>query len=180
MDITPEKINVQSEDVRSGAAASEATMNKVGGSVNFWNTYFEGSRLWAANGRYSITPAPENGVDGMYFCWSDCEIYAVGMYNLQAGSAGDTEFDLVIHPVGGGPTVSIFSTRPKIPFSSGNNARVIKTLVPTETALFTSAGATQPIFAVTQLNAGDSISCNFISKQTGGKDCGIVLAIRPR
>lgn len=179
-EVTPLKTNIQSPDVKSGAAASEATMNKVGGSINFWNTFFEGSRLWSANGSYSITPAPENGVDGMYFCWSNCEIYAVGMYNLIAGSAGDTEFDIVRHPVGGGPAVTIFSTRPKIPFGSGANARIIQQILPTPLNLFLSAGATAPVVSVTQLDAGDALSMNFIGKQTGGKNAGIVMAIRPR
>jgi hypothetical protein len=179
-DILPEKQNLQIEDLRTGAAASEATMQKVGGAVNFWNSYFEGTKQWNANGPYSITGVPDNGIDGVYPAWSDCEIYGVAFHNSEAGSSGDTEFDILRHPVGGGPAVSIFSTRPKIPFSAGNDARVIVQVLPTPTILFQSPGVTAPVMALTQLDAGDLLTMNIVAKQVDGKSASLSLAIRPR
>jgi hypothetical protein len=178
--VAPEKLDVQTFDVQAGAAASEATMQKIGASVNFWNAFFEGTREWNFNGRYDIIPAPQFGVDGMQFAWSDCEIYALGFFNQVAGSAGDFEIDIIRHPANGDPPTSIFTTRPKIPSSAGNDARIVQQFLPTVQTLFSSPGVTVPVLALTQLTAGDGLTANIIGKQTGGQSAGIALALRPR
>ena len=178
-DVSPLRKNLQIEELRTGAAASESTMQRVASSVNFWNAYYEGSRGWFLNGNYSILPFPQTGIDGAHFANSNMEIYQIGVYNLVAGSAGNLSFDIIKHPVGGGTSVTIFTTKPVIPFSAGNNARILTNTL-TNTNLYMSPGCTAPVLASNQLNAGDFLTCNIFSGQTNGQSAGIILALRPR
>lgn len=178
--VPPEKLDIQSPDVQTGAAASEATMQKIGASINFWNAFFEGTREWNFNGKYNTVSGPQFGIDGMQFAWADCEIYALGFFNQVAGSAGDFEIDIIRHPANGDPAASIFTTRPKIPFSAGNDARIVQQFLPTIQTLFSSPGITVPVLAITQLEAGDGLTANIVGKQTAGESAGVALALRPR
>jgi len=179
MDVTPLKKNLQVEELKTGSAASESTMQRVGSSVNFWNSFYEGSRGWFANGPYSWKPVPQTGIDGAAFANCNMEIWEVGAYNLVAGSSGDIEFDIIRHPVGGGPGVSIFSTRPKIPSSAGNNARLLQdTLL--NTNIYQSIGVQLPVLTSSNLDAGDFLTCTIVNVQDGGESAGIILAVRPR
>jgi hypothetical protein len=177
-DVTPLKENVQVEQIEAGAAASESVMQIMAGSNNFWNTYYEGSRGWFLNGPYSTVPGIQTGVDGAIFCPSDMEIYCIGMYNLVAGSVGDIEFDVIRHKTDN-TSATIFTTRPKIPFTSGNDARLVKRFSD-NTTLYQSAGSTLPVLVSANLNAGDMLTCNVTLKQTSGQSAGIVLFLRPR
>lgn len=172
-DVVPLKKNLQIEELKTGAAASESTMQRVASSVNFWNEYYEGSRGWFLNGRYDIITLPQIGVDGAFFAWTNMEIWMVGCYNLVAGSSGSTQFDILKN----GST--IFSTKPAIPSSAGNNAKLVRNVI-TNTTVAASAGVTMPVLISTQLNAGDMLTCNLTGAQVAGESAGIVLGIRPR
>jgi hypothetical protein len=172
-DVTPLKKNLQVEELKTGAAASESTMQRVASSVNFWNSYYEGSRGWFLNGRYDIISLPQVGVDGAFFAWTNMEIWMIGCYNLVAGSAGSVEFDILKN----GST--IFSTKPAIPYTAGANAKLVRDVIANSTVV-ASPGVTLPALISTQLSAGDMLTCNLTGAQTAGESAGIILGIRPR
>lgn len=177
-DIVGTRYNIKTEDVIFRSSVSEAVGNKLGAAVNFINTKQTDSKLWYLNGNYSSSPNTI-GVDGAYICEVDMEIYFVGMYNLIAGSAGSTEFDLFRHTssgVGGG---SIFSSKPSLPFSAGNNAYLAKRFFD-NTILENPAGCVQPVLISANLDAGDMITCNLTGVQVDGQNAGIILNMRPR
>jgi hypothetical protein len=176
--VTPEKIDLFEQEIQSGSAASEDTMQRVAASVNFWNSFYEGQRGWFVNGNYSLFSTPIVGIDGAYGCITDMDVYGFTMFNLVAGTSGNTELDIQVTPAVGAP-YSLFSTKPVINFQSGNTARII-TNVTTNTVLAQSSFTTLPVFSTTQLNAGDLLTLNLNQAQVGGQSCGLILALRPR
>lgn len=178
-EISPLKQDLYEEDFRAGAAATEDTMNKVGSSVNFWNNRYEGVRPWVISGPYSITPVPDNGIDGYIACPYDMEIFGVFIGALTAGSSGTSEIDVVKYPVVGSPA-TIFTTRPAIPSTSGSDAFIQVETLPSYSVIRQAAGTTAPVLASTELTKGDVLKLNWISKQTGGEGLTVALFIRPR
>jgi hypothetical protein len=175
--VTPAKIDLYEQEIKSGAAASEATMQRIASSVNFWNAFYEGQRAWFLNGRYSAFGTPQTYVDGAYPCVTDMELYGFCMYNLVAGSSGFTELNVIVHPPSG-PSFSLFTVTPKIPHNSGNVARMIIN-VSTNTVVAQSLYVTLPVFAVTTFTAGTLLTLDLTQAQTGGESCGLILALRP-
>jgi len=175
--VPPAKIDLYEQEIKAGAAASEATMQRIASSVNFWNAFYEGQRAWFLNGRYSAFGTPQYNVDGAYPCVTDMELYGFCMYNLVAGSSGFTELNVIVHPPSGSP-FSLFTVTPKIPHTSGNNARMIIN-VSTNTTVAQSTFVTLPTFAVTTFAAGTLLTLDMPHAQAGGESCGLVLALRP-
>lgn len=184
--VSPEKKSIQVNEVEFDAAASEGTMEKISKSVNFWNQFFTGPRLLTANGVYDNGIASETLVDGIIACESNCQIYAFSFYNFDAGSAGTTEIDLIVHPENGDPSYSIFTTRPAIPSTADHTpfAAIVQALDAAGAfqVLRTSTGVTNGVIntSLINLNAGDIITMSFINKQTNGANCGVQLSLSPR
>ncbi len=176
--VPPNLLNIFEEEIQSGAAASEATMQRIAASTNFWNAFYEGQRGWFLNGPYGVLPTPQSGVDGAYACITRMQIYGFTMYNLVPGTSGELELDIQVNPASGDPAYSLFTIRPKIAFDSGAYARIV-TNVSTNTVLFQSPLTTLPVFANTTLEAGDLLTMNLIGVQAGAESCGLVLALRP-
>lgn len=179
-DVTAIKKNLQVEELKTGAAASEYTMQKVGGSVNFWNKYYEGSRQWALNGPFSSLSLPGLNIDGAHYCWVNEEIYAIGFTLETVGTSGDFEFDLIRHPADNSTPVSLFTTRPKINFSAGNGAWFVYNASLNQVQ-HTQSGITAPVFNTLNLTAGDKITWSIIAVQSGGiKNASLTVGFRPR
>ena len=176
--VTPALIDLYDEEISAGSPTRSSTMQRIAASVNFWNTYYEGHRGWFLNGPYGVMGTPQYGVDGAYGLVTNMMIYGITVYNLEAGSSGVTEFDVKVIPPSGS-SFSIFSTRPKIPHTSGNNARIIMNLT-TSTTLAASSGVTLPVFSTTDLSAGCLLTLDLISAQTNGKSAGLILSLRPK
>lgn len=179
-EITPLKQNLQEEDLRSGAAASESTMDKVGSSVNFWNHRYEGGRAWIINGKHDVTSVPDNGIDGWIPCPYDMEIFQVFFGGFESGTAGTSEIDILKYPVGGGAPVSIFTTRPAAIFSAGDDFSVHTEELPSYSVIFQTATTVAPVLASTALSKGDRLKLNWVSKTTGGEGVTVILYMRPR
>ena len=174
------KNSIYVEDVETGAAASEATMNKFGASVNKLLDEVWYSLHWIANGSYWITSFPEYSMDKELLVPFDCEIVKIRVYNKTAGTSGTSECDIEKRQLAGSWS-TIFTTRPKIPFSSGANAQIITQHLPTTSTIYASAGTTVPVLASTQLNANDVLRFNFLDKQTQPSEgFGIELVLRSR
>lgn len=158
------KQKIYQEDVETGAAASEATMTKFGGSLNKMLDETWYSLHWIANGSYWITSYPEYSMDKELLVPFDCEIVKIRVYNKTAGTSGTSECDIEKQQPGGAWS-TIFTTRPKIPYTSGNNASIITQHLPTVSTIYASAGTTVPVLASTQLSANDVLRFNFLDKQ---------------
>jgi hypothetical protein len=168
------------EDVKTGASASEAIMNKFAASVNALLDTNTVNVEFNAHGSYWITTTPDNNCDVEFLVPWDCEIVKMHFYHKVAGASGNCEVDVIRFPIGGGSS-SIFSTRPIIPFSAGNDARIIQQFFPTILNLKTCTGGVLPILATNQLAANDVLKFNFINKQTANAEgVGLHLVIRPR
>jgi hypothetical protein len=179
-DVTPLKQNLQEEDLKSGAAASESTMDKVGSSVNFWNNYYEGGRFWIINGPYDITSVPDNGIDGWVPCPFDMEIFGVFFAGFESGTSGTSEIDILKYPVGGGSPVTIFTTRPAAPASVGDDFIIQTEEIPSYSIVRQTVGTTAPVLVSTQLDKGDALKLNWVTKAVGGAGLTVGLFMRPR
>lgn len=178
-DITPARSNIQSEAVAYKAAVSEATFTTIGAAVNFINLKQYDQKAFFINGPYSIVSGAQTEIDGAIAILFDCEIVGVMMYNMVAGSSGTTTLDINRWTASNTGGTSIFSTRPSITSAAGNKAFVFRDVL-NSTTLENPAGTTVPVLSVTQLNAGDMLTCDIDAKQTGGENCGVILMIRPR
>ena len=178
-DITPFKSNIKTEDVQFRSSVSEAVGNKIGASVNFINTYQYDSKEWTANGPYSITGVPDNGIDIAYLCQSNMEIYGLNMFNNVPGSSGVIEFDIRKHTASNQAGTSIFTTTPKLSYLAGVYA-CLSIRFSDNTILQNPAGSTMPVLLSSNLNQGDFLTCHFIQKQVGGESAGIEILLRPR
>jgi hypothetical protein len=176
-DIPAVKSNIQTEAVQFRAAVSESILNTVGGSINFINTKQYDTKAYFINGPYNGTGVLETAVDGLYIVppGINATIFAVSMYNIVAGSGGTTTLDVLRATSSGGAFTTIFSTKPAIASSAGNNAYIATG--------GSGSGLTAPVLTGTTFNlsAGDALRLDFTGKQTGSpENCGLILYTYPR
>lgn len=177
-DISAVRQIIQQESLNAAAAASSSTVQIIGSTVQHHN-YFHGRSLaFSANGPYgqNVGSVPDIKVDVAYGIQKNCQIMSWSFLNHIAGSSGNLEIDLIRMDTTGAQT-SLFSTKPVIPSSSGNFARLSGQLSPTAVTTMQTAGTTLPVFAVTQLFAGDFIYMNITSKQENGESFDFVLDV---
>ncbi len=183
-DITPARIIIQQEEVQYRGSVSEATLSRMGATSNHIALNQYDSRGMFINGPYDSVSGSQVGVDGAWLILKDAEILGVGMINLVAGSSGTTTLDVRRFTASNTPTggASIFSTKPSIASSAGNNAYVLKDFSTGET-LENPAGTTVPVLvggSTFNVNKGDMLTMNIDAKQVGGQNCGVLLFYRPR
>lgn len=175
-DILEQRLNIQSEEVAYKAAVSESTFTRVGSAVNFINKRQFDSKTFEINGPYRAA----NAIDGAYIVPFDMEITGVGVFNIVNGSSGTTQFNVRRFTASNVDAGSIFSTKPAINTSAGNNAYVARRLIPSDTILENPTGTTLPVISVVNINAGDMLVCDVESAQVGAQNCGLVIWYRPR
>ncbi|HNC40295.1 MAG TPA: hypothetical protein PK522_00770 [Nitrosomonas sp.] len=180
-EVTQIKQKIYEEDVETGAAASEETMTKFGGSLNLLLDKTIFPVHFDIHGPYNITGVPDAKVDKFYCVPFDAEIVGSHFYTGEnPGSSGSTEIDILRKPLSGG-TASIFSTRPIIPASAGAEADIIQTYLPSASTIRGATGGTDAVLSSTQLDAYDVLKFSFIDKPVGTVDkCGFVLWLRAR
>lgn len=178
-DLSPQRLNIQAEEVVYKNSVSESLLTRVGKSVNFINYRQYDSKHWFLNGPYGSVAGSQTGVDGAYICFSDMEITGIAMYNLIAGSAGTLELNIKKHASSGASGTTIFSTTPKLVFSSGNNSFLFYDFL-NSTAVEAPAGCTQPVLTSINLDKGDMLTCDISQKQTAGETAGLIIMMRPR
>jgi hypothetical protein len=128
------------------------------------------------NGLYRLGLG-QSGVDGLYVVPFPLELIGLSMFNMKAGSSGDTTLD--IHWLNsGGDQGSIFSTRPKISFNAGNEAYLARNLISGNDK--TGTGLTLPVFSKTEFDEFDAMRIDIDDAQIGGENSGIILWYRPR
>lgn len=169
---------IQEEEVAYRAAVSEATLTRVGETTNFINVRQHDTKQFFINGTYSVNSGlPQVSVDGAIPVLFNITIIDVCMFNIVAGSSGQTELDIKRVTSSGGSGTTIFSTTPKIMSTAGNNAY---TGTAAAGAFPGGTGLTQPVLSVTDIDAGDLLYCDLLDAQVDAENTGIVIFFRPR
>lgn len=177
MDLSPERKNLQVEESRTKFAVSESFAQKLGASVNFINNFQYDTKDFFANGTYNITGVNETAFDGLYVFPFDVTIFFVAMFSSVAGSGGTTRLDIKRTTASGTTFATIFTTPPAIASTADHTD---------EAYIYTGGtgtGMTAPVLigGTYDINAGDAIRADFLSKQTGSaQNTGILVYFRPR
>jgi hypothetical protein len=179
--ITAARNNIEQEEVEYGAAVSESTFTKIGGSINHINTYqnnyFEFGILRGVSA--SGSPTYNNGWS-LPLTISDAEtfpdaaeIYKVTVTHGTIGSSGTSELDIQWAAFGSASWASIFGTTPKVASTAtADNAYV--------TGLSTPTGYTAPVLSKSTFAAGDKLRCRFVSSMAGSPNGFLIrLYFRP-
>lgn len=168
------KAYIEREECLFRRAISESTSQKVGKSINFLLNRMHSQKEFFLNGDYNAVAVPNLKQDGFHFFQFDSEIFDVWMFVEDAGTGGTTELDIKVAATPGGSFVSIFTTRPKIQSSAGNDKWIhVGSVV---------SGTVAPVLnnALRFPLAGSAIRCDLIDAQTGKvASCGIVVHYRP-
>lgn len=177
-DVTPLRINLQAEEVAYRSSVSEATLSRVGSSVNFINYYqykhFEFGFIKAISNSGSPTYnqfTPPLVISDNEAFPSDSEIVAITLQHNTSGSSGTSELDIQWSTQNSGTWASIFSTTPKATSSAPSDAQWDTTL-DNSTNSFSSiattpTGCTVPVLSKTTFNAGDRLRCRSVTNQAG-------------
>lgn len=172
-DITASRKNIQVEETRYRSAVSESVAQKLGGSINFINTYQHSEKQWFVNGKYGLLTIPFNAIDGLVLANFNLTIINAFMFVRQAGSGGDTTLDIKYSTTPGGAWTSIFSTKPSINYAAGDFAWCYVSSAFSNT--------TAPVLSTTSIDAGWVMRCDITSAQSGdARGCGLVLHYKPR
>jgi hypothetical protein len=172
--ITPSRQLIQLEETRFRAAVSEATAQKIGGSVNFFLQQIYQQKEYFINGNYSSLSTPFSGIDGLQMFFNNATLTDAFLYIKTAGSSGNTSLDIKFATTPGGSFTSIFTTPPSINYQAGNYAwcRVGTSYANTTAPVFNSAA--------TAMSAGSVIRCDVLSVQGGSPlACGIIIKHNP-
>lgn len=168
-DVTPERINIQSEEVAYRSAVSEATFTRVGASVNFINYYqykhFEFGFLkgisTSGNPTYNIITPPLVISDTEAFP-TDSEIVGIALQHNVSGSSGTTTLDIEWSASNSGSWATIFSTLPAVTSAAPADAQF-----DTFGNATTPSGCTVPVLSKTTFAAGDRLRCKVTGVQAG-------------
>lgn len=180
VDVSEERVILQEEEVRYRAAVSEATLTRVAATNNFIAKRQMDSKQFSFNGRYFGLGAPQLNIDGGFPILYDCEITGICLFNMVAGSSGTLEVNVRRYTASNTGGTTIFTTRPSIDFSAGNNAYVFSRFGDNPATLENPAGTTEAVLSVTDLNEGDLLVVDITGVQTGGENAGIIIFHRPR
>lgn len=168
-DVTPERINIQSEEVAYRAAVSEATFTRVGAAVNFINYYqykhfefgFLKGIVTSGTARYNIFTAPLVISDFEAFP-ADSEIVGITLEHNTSGSGGATTLQLEWSASNSGSWASIFSTNASVTSAAPSDAQF-----DTFGNATTPTGCTVPVLSKSTFVAGDRLRCKCTALQTG-------------
>jgi hypothetical protein len=132
----------------------------------------ERSHHFAANGIYRVG----TNIDGMFVCPYNLTITNVVIYHLIAGSGGSTTYRLRVRTTLGGVITPIFSTDGVIASTAGSYV-----WMDSGSVIPVTAGITKPVLSAVNFNAGDSISFQIVTTQTGAyESCGCIIYYKQR
>lgn len=178
-DISPLRKKIQVEEVQAAAAVSSSTGSRIGASTNFILEKEKVHRTWQINNKYGKVASAQSAIDGGIPIEEDMEIVGFYMNNETAGTSGTTEIDIRRRVASGSTGSSIFTTRPAIDFTAGDRAKLQVGYNPDET-LHNPSGTTLPVFTSRNLDKGDDLFLDFISRQIGAYNLTVTLIMRPR
>lgn len=176
-EIVGQRNKITVEEMQTGSAAAESTMNRVGASINLLLEETQ-NYVWNANGPYSNQGSPQFKIDGEKTIIDNLQCVGYFLNIETAGSSGTLEVDIIRTTVAGS-SASIFSVTPKILFSSGSFSRLAYDFR-TNTVIRTATGATQGVLSISNFNPGDVLQLNVNNHQVGGIGFCFGLAMRVR
>lgn len=170
---------IQVEETKYKSAVSEFTWQKIGGAINFINSYqvmklqFGIVKADTNSGAatYGIITTPYTNF-GFYETFPyNATVVGAELYHGTAGSSGTTELDIKWAAAGSSSFATIFSTTPKVTSSAASE--VFWDTFGNATA---PTGCTVPVFSKTTFSAGDKLRCDILQKM-GGSPNGFILDI---
>lgn len=179
-DVIEERIIIQNEEVSYRAAVSEASATRMAAVTNLISKRQYDAKAFYVNGKYGLFNSPQISVDGAHTFLFDVEIVGILMFNMTAGISGTTTFDIFKYSTTGGSGSSIFTTKPSLIFSSGNNSFLVSRFGEDPTTLQNPSGSTLPILNSAFLDAGEIIALNIDARQVRAENAGLVIYFRPR
>lgn len=178
-DISPLKKKLQLEELLAAAAVSSGTGQRLGASINFILDFETIHRTWQVNGIYGRSTGAQSAIDGSIPIEFNMEICGFYMANEIAGSSGTTEIDIRRQVASGSAGTSIFSVRPQITSAAGDKAKLQANYTPNET-LHNPTGTTMPTFSSFNLDKGDALFLDFVTRQQDAQSLTVTLIMRPR
>jgi len=181
-DVTPARYNIKVEETRYKAGVTEATAQKIAGSINHINEYqvqfFEfGFTFAIANSgspTYNLFTTPKV-ISGVEPFKRASEVVGIQLVHNTSGSSGTTELDIKWASSNSGTFNTIFSTTPKVTSAAASNSQFDTFGVAT-----TPAGCTVPVLSKTTFAAGDVLRCECLSLQAGTPNgFGMKIYFRP-
>lgn len=174
--LVEQRADIQLEETQFEAGVSEGTWTKLGKSVNFINRRHFERHSWNLNGSYFV--ALGSGKDGLFVLPFDMEITGLSMSNVVNGSSGTTTIDIHWFDAPASDQGTIFSVKPSISSSAGNNAFLARNLVDGNTQ--TGTGLTLPTFSKTQFNQFDALRLDLDTAMNDAQDLNVTIFFRPR
>ena len=177
--ISPERKIIQIEETAFAAAVSSSVATRIGATNNFLLEKEKGHRTWQINGKYGTSTGPDSSIDGSIPIEEDMEIVGFYMASSVAGVSGITEIDIRRRVASGTTGTSIFTTRPSISFSAGNNSK-LQTKYNPNVVDHNPTGTILPVFNSFDLDEGDDLFLDFVSRQSLAEGLTVTIILRPR
>jgi hypothetical protein len=171
-EVTAENARIYEEDVRYGAAVSEATGYKIGALMNYIAdkfSYYEFGVVGAAFSGLSAFPYTfSNSQDVVDL---DATIYRIEVTQEVAGTASQTEFRIERQVAGAGAWTNIFS----------QNCIILNTA--SDSLAFRSdeaapTGVTLPVLSTTDILKGDRLRFVLVTAATGAQNIRVKVITR--
>lgn len=173
-DISPSLKNIDQNETKYGASVSENTMTKIGGSINFLNTYWYHSYTFNFLGPFHQISGGEDGV--MIFPF-DAEVVAVTGRCRDYGTSGNTVLDL--HKITNATDNGTVLTTKITLTNAVSNGFVWGTNYITNASNSTT-GVTLPVFSNTDFNAFQGLRLDIDSNATNAEDLTVNIWFRAR
>lgn len=165
------------EEIKRNAGVSEALGKKLGGIANFLMTDQVMRDDFKANGAYRLGVGSV-GIDGILVFPTKVEIVYIAGSNVKNGTTGKTDFDIHWLDAPNSDQGSIFSTKPSIDVTAGDNAYFLRDVI-NNIDVVTGTGIVTPTVNKTEFLAGEAIRVDLDDAQAGGRDCQLNVYYRP-
>lgn len=171
-EIDAENSRIYQEDVKYGAAVSEAVMFKIGALANYIADKFSYYDFGVVGASYDdLSSYPYTFSDSIEVVDLDATIYRIEVTNDVSGTAGTTEFKIERQVAGVGAWSNIFSV----------NCSIVHTA--SDALAFRSdeaapSGVTLPTLSTTSILQGDRLRFVLVSAATGAQNLKVKVITR--
>ena len=175
-DIVPSRNIIQVEETKYKASVSEATMQRIGASINFIiNKIYD--RLYFEWGQVPRVTTYSEGLQGIRYIYETVEISRYILSTFTAGTSGTNAVNFSVYNEFNTLLGDLFSTPPSIGSGAGNRAIVGKDVENSQDIL---AGASKVvgILNYTQLNSGWYIIPKITSAQVDSRHMFFELVVK--
>jgi hypothetical protein len=171
---TPNKIFVEETDVKS--AISEATMQRIGGSINYIIDRVYDKQNFTWNNFYRVTDI-SSGLNGYRYFYKATDIQRYILTNHIAGSSGTTAINFEVYDETNTLLGDLFSVPPSIDSAAGDRA-VIGRDEQNSTDIEAGANKVVGTLNYTSLDAGWSIVPKITNAQVRGRNLNFELVLQ--